>query len=111
MFLVRRDLLDGACPPPFASFAKKNYRMVHFCVTQPERQDLWVELKTYLRFVVDFYTEMHENFEFNHCHICYKLIQYWRFTACSICSKGANAFAFESWRRLRVITRMYGVYF
>lgn len=49
MFLVRRDLLDGACPPPFASFAKKNYRMVHFCVTQPTRQNLWVELKTYLR--------------------------------------------------------------
>ena len=49
MFLVRRDLLQGDCPPPFASFARKNYRIIHYCVTQPERQNLWVEIKTFLR--------------------------------------------------------------
>lgn len=47
MFLVRRELLDGLCPPPFASFAN---RVSHFhtCVTDSERKGKWVEYRTWL---------------------------------------------------------------
>ena len=48
MFLVRRDLLEGACPPPFASFVKKA-KPIHYCVVSPSRKKLWIDVETYLK--------------------------------------------------------------
>ena len=47
MFLVRKDLLDGACPPKFASFSKKS-APIHFCVQTPARRNQWIDVPTYL---------------------------------------------------------------
>lgn len=47
VFLVRRDLLNGACPPPLASFARKG-GSIHYCVVTSSRRNQWVDVKTYL---------------------------------------------------------------
>ena len=49
MFLVRRDLLEGACPPPLASFIKKA-KPFHYCVASPTRKNMLIDVQTYLKY-------------------------------------------------------------
>jgi hypothetical protein len=47
MILVRRDLLGGECPPPYAMFANR-LDTKHHCVIDAERRGHWVEYATWL---------------------------------------------------------------
>ena len=47
MILVRNDLLQGQCPPPYAMFANR-VDSKHHCVVDPERRGNWVEYSTWL---------------------------------------------------------------
>lgn len=48
MYLVRRDLLMGECPPSFANYGLKT-DFLHFCVKNPDRRGRWMEYTTYKR--------------------------------------------------------------
>ncbi len=48
MYLVQKELLNGLCPPPFASFGLKS-RFFHYCVKDPNRRGKWMDYSTYKR--------------------------------------------------------------
>jgi len=48
MILVRRDLLDGDCPPPYARFSRR-VGLLHSCIIDERRRGKWVEYNAYLR--------------------------------------------------------------
>ena len=61
MFLVHHSLLDGLCPPSFASFSTR-VNHFHTCVTDPARKHKWVEYSTYMRMVSATVAEHHDSF-------------------------------------------------
>lgn len=50
MFLLRKDLLEGICPPSLSVFSNR-VRHFHMCVEDPSRKQKWMDYPTYMKLI------------------------------------------------------------